>query len=250
MAVQADGAGQFVGRAIALLRPIDVARRSAALLAALGYATVLAPVTHIVATGAQPPDSGFDAVLATSARALVFLSNESCARLAAAPLFAVGEASIAAAAARGLAGAATVASDSASLTPLILTRLPRGARLLYLAAHDRKSDLERALTAAGVAVHIAEIYRAEARPAWSEAEISALRTCGAALHYSSRNAVLALRLAARAGCAEAFRALTHVCLSQDVAEVLRADGAGAIAVAGQPSEAALFAALQSAAPAA
>lgn len=250
MPARASEAGRCAGGAVALLRPIDAARRSAAQLAALGYETVLAPVTQIVATGAQPPDGGLDAMLVTSARAFAFLSNENCARLATTPLFAVGEGSIAAASARDLRGAATVAPDGAALTPLILSRLPRGARLLYLAARDRKNDLEHALAAAGVAVDVVEIYRAEARPAWSEEEISALRACGAALHYSRRNAVLALRLAALAGCADAFRALIHVCLSRDVADVLRADGAGAIALAGQPTEAALFAALRAAAPAA
>ena len=230
------------------MRPLDAALGSAKLLEAMGYRPIIAPVTQIVAAGARPPGEGFDAVLATSARAFAFLSGESCARLASAPLFAVGEETAAAARARGLAGRGAIASDAPSLTPMLLAQFSSGARLLYLAAQDRKSGIETALAAAGIEVRTVEIYRAEARSGWSGQEAHDIRQCAVALHYSRRGAALAIEFAARAGCAEPFRALTHVCISTDVAGPLRRAGAGAIAAANQPNEAALFVALQAAMP--
>ncbi len=232
--------------AVALFRPVDEAHRSAALLQAMGYRSVLAPVAQIVATGLSPSEGEFDAIIATSARAFAFLSTEDRARLASTPLFAVGEATAASAKACGLAGKQTVAADAASLAPMFVPRWPGGARLLYLTARDRKGELEAAFAAAGFEVFAAEIYRAEALAGWSDEEAQAVAQCAAALHYSRRSAALAVDFAARAGCAEQFRALTHVCLSADVAEPLRAVGAATIALAREPSETGLFVALQAA----
>jgi uroporphyrinogen-III synthase len=212
----------------------------------MSYCPVLAPVTRIVASGEQPPAGAFDAILATSARALEFLSGESLARLASTRLFAVGDATAASAIAHGLKGQQTIALDALRLAPLLIAQLPAGALLLYLAAQDRKSGLEAALEAAGIDVQAVEIYRAEARAGWSEEEARAVRQCAAALHYSRRSASLALELAARAGFAEHFRMLVHVCLSADVAEPLRRAGANSIVVANQPREEALFDALRAA----
>ena len=235
-----------MSHAVALFRPIDEALRSAALLREMGYRPVLAPVAQIVATGLGLPKGRFDAIIAGSARAFAFLSTEDRARLASTPLFCVGEATAAAASACGLAGKQTVAADAASLAPMFAPRWPGGARLLYLAARDRKGELEAALAAAGFEVFAAEIYRAEALAGWSDEEAQAVAQCAAALHYSRRSAALAVDLAARAGCAEEFHALTHLCLSADVAEPLRAIDVSEIAVAREPSESALFLALQAA----
>jgi uroporphyrinogen-III synthase len=233
-------------RSVALLRPVDAARRSAALAKAMGYCPVLAPVTRIVASGAHPPAWAFDAILATSARAFEFLSKESCARLASIRLFAVGDATAAAASTRGLKGQQTIAPDAVALAPLLIEQLPSGARLLYLAARDRKAGLESALDAAGIEVQAVEIYRAEARAGWSEDEAQGVRQCAAVLHYSGRSAALGIELATRAGFAAHFRALIHVCLSADVAEPLRRAGATSVVVASQPREEGLFDALQAA----
>jgi uroporphyrinogen-III synthase len=238
--------GSAMKGAIALLRPLDAARRSAALIQAMGYRPMLAPVTRIAASGAQPPTGAFDAILAASARAFEFLSGESLARLASTPLFAVGDATAAAASARGFKGQQTIAPDAVALAPLLIKQLPSGARLLYLAARDRKAGLESALDAAGIEAQAVEMYRAEARACWSEDEARGVRQSAAALHYSSRGAALGVELAVRAGFAELFRALIHVCLSADVSEPLRRAGATSIVVASQPREEALFDALQAA----
>ena len=144
----------------------------------------------------------------------------------------------------GLALAGEPAADASALAERLVRTLPPGARLLYLAGRDRKPALEAALAAAGLVVHAVELYAADAREAWSAREAGAVAGCDGALHYSRRTAALSLALAARAGLAERFRALLHVCLSAEVAEPLAADGATRIAVAAAPDEAHLLAALE------
>ncbi len=142
-----------------------------------------------------------------------------------------GERTAAAARAAGFGEADEIAPDASALAALLAARLPRAARLLYLAGRDRKSDLERALGAAGHRVVTTEVYLAEARPDWSAAEALDFATCEAALHYSRRSAELAGILAARAGLADRLRAMLNACLSEDAAAPLRALGAKRIFVA-------------------
>jgi uroporphyrinogen-III synthase len=230
--------------AVALLRPIDEARKSAAALEARGYKPVVAPVTRIVGTGAQLPEGDFDAVVATSARVFTFLSADVRGRLAPVPLFAVGESTAAAARNCGLRGEQVIAPDRRSLIPALLARLSNKGRLLYLAGHFRKYEIEAILAAAGVNLALVELYRAEATGGWSGAEAEAMRGCAAALHYSRRSAGLACEFAERAGVGAHFREMSHICLSRDVAVPLRAFRASAIVVANHPREDALFTALQ------
>jgi len=68
--------------------------------------------------------------------------------------------------------------------------------------------------------------------------------CAAALHYSRRSAALAVALAERAGLADPFRAILHVCLSPDAGEPLRAMGAPRLAWASEPREDRLIDALE------
>jgi uroporphyrinogen-III synthase len=229
------------------MRPIDDARRSAEVLRARGFEPVFAPVMALRATGARPPPENFDALLATSANAFAWLSAEARAGLTGLRLYVAGERTAAAASAAGLGEADEIASDAVALAALVVARLPRASRLLYLAAHDRKDDLEAALGAAGHRVIATEVYIAEARPAWSAAEALAFSTSGAALHYSRRSAELAGVLAERAGLGAHLRALLHACLSQDAAEPLRAFGATRIVVASGARESLLIDALGSAA---
>jgi uroporphyrinogen-III synthase len=160
------------------------------------------------------------------------------------PLHVVGARVARAAADAGLALAGEPAVDAAALAGRLARTLPSGARLLYLAGRDRKPTLEAALAVAGVVVQAIELYSAEARAGWSAREAGAVAGCDGALHYSRRSAALAVALAARAGIAERFRSLLHVCLSPDVAEPLAADGATRIVVAAAANEAHLLAALE------
>jgi len=239
-----SGDGEGMIRRIALTRAQDDAEATAALLAARGYEAVIAPAIEIRALPATPPAGRFDALVATSPRAIWALGAGGRARLTALPLHVVGARAAEAAAKAGLTLAGEPAADAAALAERLAQTLPPGARLLYLAGRDRKPTLEGALAAAGLVVQAVEVYVAEAREAWRPSEVEGIAACDGALHYSRRTAELAIGLAARAGLAEHFRALLHVCLSADVAEPLAAAGAKRIVAAAGPDEGRLLAALE------
>jgi uroporphyrinogen-III synthase len=232
---------------VALTRPIEDAGRSVEALRARGFEPILAPVMTLRATGAAPPDEVFDALLATSANAFVWLGADTAAGLTGLTLYVAGERTAAAAAAAGFGEAEAVAADAIGLAAVVAARLPHASRVLYLTGRDRKGDLEATLGALGYRVVATEVYAAEARAAWSAAEARAFATCGAVAHYSRRSAELAAVLAERAGLGVYFRAMLHACLSQDAAAPLRAIGATRIAVASDPRESSLINALGSAA---
>jgi uroporphyrinogen-III synthase len=231
---------------IALFRAREEAERSAAGLAELGLTSVVAPVTEPRATHAAPPRGEFDAVVATSAKAFELMSAAAREAIAGLPLFVVGEQSARAAAARELEVADAPAADVAALTERLHARLAAPSRVIYLAGRDRRSELELALRQAGHSVATVEVYAAEARKAWAAEEAEAVSRCDAALHYSRRSAELSARLAARAGIADRFGGILHVCLSEDAAAPLLAMGAPNIRRAKSPQEEALFDALASA----
>jgi uroporphyrinogen-III synthase len=231
-------------RRIALMRAQDDAEATAAELAARGYEAVIAPAIEIRVLPAAPPEGRFDGLVAASPRAFHALSEADRARLATIPLHVVGARAARAAREAGLALAGEPAADAGALADRLARTLPAGARLLYLAGRDRKPTLEAALATAGLAVQAVELYAAEARAAWSAREARAVAGCDGALHYSRRTAALAVALAARAGLAEPFGALLHVCLSADVAEPLAGDGAARIVRADAPDEAHVMAALE------
>ena len=224
---------------VALFRARDDAGRSGARLRRLGFAVASLPVIEIAPLPVKTTSERYDAVLASSAKAFI---GESPAE-AAAPLYAVGARTARAAEARGWRLAAPPAPDAARLVETLRRELPSAAKVLYLAGRDRNPTLEAALSQF-CALEVVEAYAAEARASWRPAEIRALAACMAALHYSRRSVALAAGLAEKSGLAQHFLALRHVCLSDDVAEPLRAIHAPCVVVAGRPEEDALFAALR------
>ena len=223
---------------VALFRARDDAAFSGARLRKLGFRVVSLPVISIAAWPAETKRKDYRAVVASSAHAFI----GGAIRGAASPLYVVGARTARAAEARGWRLAAPPAPDAARLAEMLRRELPPGSSVLYLAGCDRKSTLEGELSGF-FTLEVVEVYSAEARAAWRPSEIRALASCDAALHYSRRSAVLAARLAEAAGLAKGFLALRHYCLSDDVAESLRAIGSPRVVVAARPDEAALFAAL-------
>ncbi len=226
------------------MRARDDAARSAALLLARGFVAVRAPATQIRATGALPPPGPFDALAATSAKAVALLAPAARAALVGLPLYVVGEQTAQAAAEAGIPVVDEAAPDVAALLARLLRRLAPRSRVLYLAGRERKSALEAALSEAGHLTTPVEIYVAEARAAWDEGEARAVATCCAALHYSRRSAALAVELAERAGLADPFRAILHVCMSPDAGAPLHAWGASRVVCASRPREDRLIDALE------
>jgi uroporphyrinogen-III synthase len=224
-------------------RPQDDAERTAAALAARGHEAVIAPVLHIATTNEAPPAGTFDGIVVTSANAVPALASRR--RLfAEASLFAVGQRTAAALREAGLGDAVTAEGDARSLSALIRRSAPTGARLLHVAARDRKAEPRASLAAAGFRVETWTAYEALAVPHLPVVALCALREgrLDAALHYSRRSAEILIRLADEADVTARLRALANVCLSADVAAPLEAAGAN-VAVAARPDETALLAVL-------
>ncbi len=234
------GKGKRMTNTVALFRARDDAERTAARLAALGCEAAIAPAFEPAALTPPPPPAGaFAAVLATSARAIAFAPLRV---LGALPLLVVGETTARAAKAKGIAVSAPPARDAEELARAIVATFAPSERLLYLVGRDRKPDLERALAGSGFAVVALEVYEMRARAAWDAEEAASVRRAVAALHYSRRSAELAVTLALGAGLGARWLAMRHVAISADAAAPLAASGVEP-AVAGEPNENAMLAAL-------
>jgi uroporphyrinogen-III synthase len=227
---------------IALFRARKDAASSAARLRRFGFSVAQLPVIEIAPLPFATAKTRYDAIVATSAKA--FLSEAPVDR--ASPLFVVGARTAREGEARGWRLAAPPAPDAERLVETLERLTKPGASLLYLAGRDRKHALEAALGATR-ALEVVEAYAAEARTGWRPAEARALASCAFALHYSPRSAALAVRLAEAAGLSGRFAAMTHVCLSAEVAGPLEEIGAAHVLVAERPDEPALLAALSHAA---
>lgn len=232
---------------ILLTRARDEAMRTAEKLNAAGHQALLSPVLQMAPTGAQWPDGVTDAVLATSAQAfdLADFALEwplpEVRRLV--PLFVVGRRTETAARRRGFAGEVRVAADAKDLASDVVATMRPPARLLYLAGHDRKSDLETRCKEAGLNIIAVEIYQACAAEQLSEEAIAAIAESAidAVFHYSRRSAEIFLELAQKAGVN--LHHLQHMAISGDAAAPLQAAGLPFIAIAAQPNEQAMLALL-------
>ena len=218
------------------------AARTAAALRARGHDVLLSPVLEVVGAGAMIDPSAAQGLLATSAHAFEGLSREDANGLASLPLFVVGVQTAQAAAEAGLAPPRVIAASAAELAQQIATALPAPLRLLYLAGHDRKPDLEAALERRGFAIDVAVTYEARAMETLSPEVAQALRRgeADAVLHFSRRSARLFMAGVAQAGLAPQGARLRHVCISPDAAQDL---GPSAV-IAPTPDSAGLFKALE------
>ncbi len=234
---------------VLVTRPQPVAERTAQRLAARGHEAVLAPVLRIEATHEGPPSGDFAAIILTSANGVPALAPIA-ERMRAVPVFAVGERTGSAAAEAGFADVRTADGEAVSLAALITKSLPAAARLLRVAARERKPEPEASLTKAGFAIATWTAYEAvaaERLPAIAENAFRENRL-GAVLHYSRRSAGVLLSLAGVAGVRAPFLALAQVCLSADTAAPLREAGAERVTIADRPSEDALLVALDGCKP--
>lgn len=232
---------------ILLTRPASDALRSAERFAALGHQVVLSPVIEMCASGAAWPSGTLEGMIATSAAAFDLSQfapewpSPEARRLL--RIFAVGNKTAEAARQRGFSGRLIVETNAKDLTETILRTVPPPARLLYLAGHDRKADLEARCKSAGLTLTVVEIYEARAADALSDEALQALsrREIDAVLHYSRRSAEIFLTLAA-AGRID-FKTLRHMAISQDTAAPLYSKGCPFVSIALEPNEKALSALL-------
>jgi uroporphyrinogen-III synthase len=224
-------------------RPQPDAERTAAALRAAGHEVECAALLRIEPVPAAELGPGpWSALVLTSANALRALEQHSRrAQLLALPVFAVGRRTAAAAGAAGFADVTAAGGNVQELVRHLRATPGRRASLLYLAGEDRSGDLAGDLATDGLTVSTVVVYRAVKLERFPPALTAAL-AAGAidgVLHFSRRSAQAYLDCAAAAMLDRAL-AITHFCVSPQVAEPLLAAGAKRIRIAARPEEAALI----------
>jgi uroporphyrinogen-III synthase len=219
-----------------LTRPQDDAQKLAEILHSFGYETIIEPMLTIRFLPDTPVDlTGAQAVLITSANGARALAASQPRR--AIPVYAVGEASAAAARALGFAPVFSAAGDVAALARLVADRLnPAGGALVHPRAHAVAGDLAGDLAARGFEVRPLVLYEAARATKISPA------TCAAIAHgeidgvvfFSPRTARTFVRLAEAA--ALSLDRLVAWCLSPAVAEHLKGVTWRHIEIAAQPTQ--------------
>jgi uroporphyrinogen-III synthase len=226
-------------------RPQEDGERTAAALRARGHSVLLAPLLRIEPLAAEFGPGPFAAVLTTSANATrAAAQHPRMPELRSVPLYTVGRRSAEAARAVGFAITHSAGSDAHDLIGMVARELAGAALpLLYLAGENRSVDLAEGLWRHGLTVRTAVVYRAAAAerlPPQTEQAIAAGEIDGV-LHYSRRSADVFLRCTDAAGLRERAVALTHFCLSAQVAAPLAQAGAAHVRIAQRPDEEALLA---------
>src|ERR1017187_1612646 len=227
-------------------RPQTDSERTAAVLRARGHAVLVAPLLRVEPVKADLSGT-WGGVIVTSTNAPGAISgNPARAALVKLPLFAVGQRSADAARGSGFADVTSAGGDVRDLVQLIAERHADAAvPLLYLAGEDRAADLVADLAGHGVAAEMAVVYRAVTAPFPPEL-IAALQAgdVDAVLHFSRRSAENYIAGARQAGIIQQALAVRHFCLARPIPEPLSGAGAGSIAVAKRPDEAALLGLLE------
>lgn len=225
---------------VAVTRPQVDGERTAAALEALGHEVLVAPLMRIEPVAADLAGT-WSAIVITSANAMNATTAFADKRL---PVFAVGDRSAEAA---RQAGFTEVISANGDIKDLVRSAVSHSAGakapLLYLAGEDRSDDLVARLATQGITAEMKVVYRTVA-DAFPPVLAAALESgdVDAVLHFSRRSAELFVAGARSAGVADPALDVRHLCLSAQVAEPLA--GAGRIAVAARPEEAALLALLR------
>lgn len=207
---------------VLVTRPQPDADATAAELIARGHDPVVVPLFAVsVVEDAAIDLVGAQAVLATSANGARALATVTDRRDI--PVFAVGDASAAAARACGFAQTESAGGDVDTLADLVIARLkPTDGCLVHAAGTVTAGDLSGRLTAAGFMVAHEVIYSAEP-VAEMPAEITDRLEAGdldAAMFFSPRTAAHFVTLAQRGGVVDACGETVALALSPAVAEML------------------------------
>jgi uroporphyrinogen-III synthase len=227
---------------VLVTRPEPDAAAIAADLAARGHTAVIEPLLAIVAGPQAALDlSGVQALALTSANGARVLARRTGRRDL--PVFAVGDATAAAARAAGFVEVESAGGDVVSLAALVASRLDPGAgSVLHAASRQVAGDLKGRLEQAGFAVRREVLYAAVASTAISPETAAALRDgrIDAAVFFSPRTGRTFVRLLAESRLTPVCGGITAVCLSAAVAEEIKRLPWRALAIAAQPTQAALL----------
>ena len=225
-------------------RPLPDGERTAASLRGRGYDVLVAPLMQVKPIAADLAGD-WSAVIISSANAVRALEARHISSLGQLPLFAVGHRSAEAAREAGFTNVRSANGDAHDLIRLVATsHADKAATYLYLAGQDRAKDVEGELAKRGIRARTVIVYQ-NVTQAYPPELVDALRQreIDVVLHFSRRSAENYMNGAKAAGLEQVALAPKHFCLSAQVAEPLRAAGIGQIAVAPEPSEAALLAIL-------
>jgi len=224
-----------------LTRPEEDAARLRRDLEARGFAADTAPLLSIRNLPAELSLEGITGLLVTSANGLrAFVAQSSRRDLT---VYAVGEASARAAIAAGFTAVHAAGGDVTSLAALVREKAdPARGSLLHVAGETLAGDLKGLLEAAGFQVSRITLYRAEAATALPDAVAKALSAgeYDGVLFFSPRTAATFAKLAQNMASGR----VTAYCLSAAVAQALAGLPWRHVAVAVEPSEAALLALLE------
>ena len=142
---------------VLVFRPLEDAERSAQTLRERGHDPIVAPLFSILPSGEKSPKGPFDALVLTSANAVPALENLPKSWRANLPAFCVGTRTAETVGKLGFA-AYSARGGRAELLKLILERLPKNQKLLFVAGRDRHEDLPEQLREAGHEVTIWTAY--------------------------------------------------------------------------------------------
>ncbi len=211
-----------------------------------GFDVLLQPLLRIQATDGPAPDlTGVQALLFTSANGVRAFARRSGVRTPA--VFAVGDATAAAAKAEGFSSVTSAGGAVEDLARLVAGRLdPAGGKLLHAAGSAVAGDLAGALGAAGFTVERLQLYTAQRVESFDPSISAALRdgAVDAALFFSPRSAASFVSVVRAAGLTEACGGIGAFCLSEAVAEAASAIPWRSVAVAPEPNQESLLATLE------
>lgn len=231
---------------ILITRPRERAREVARELERRGDTALIEPLLTIEPIGGVAPElDGVQAIVLTSAHAVPALS----ASVKALPVFAVGDATAAAARRAGCEPVFSARGAATDLVALIAAHCrPGGGALLHLSGAQVREGLAEELAAAGVAVRRQAVYRAVAANALAPATVEALaaRQVDAVLLFSPRTARTFVALIGGHGLRDRLAGTAAICLSAAVAEPCRDVVWRAIHVAARPELGSFLEALEAA----
>jgi len=229
---------------ILVTRPQPGSARTAAALRERGHEPITAPLLQIEILTRVDPDAGpWTAILITSANAIRGIAHWARREpWRALPVFTVGDRTANAARDLGFTDVTSASGNVEDLANLVAARLGPPARLLYLSGEERSGDLAGALRAKNFVVDVVVVYRVIAARTLPEPAASAIRDgVDGVLHFSRHSAEAFVNAASNAGLLEAALAKpVHYCLSDQVAEPLRAAGVANFRIAARPDEASLL----------
>ena len=229
-----------VTRRVLVTRPQPGANATAARLGEMGFSPILLPLTRIepVEPVSVRDAAAFDAVAITSVNAVRHSSPGLLAALREKPVFAVGEASAAAAREAGFRTVYSAGGTARELAVLIARECRPGSSILHPVGVERTAGFAEALEAESYAVDIVEVYSA-AKISYTTDFLSRVAARGpiwGALVLSPRAGTLMAELALRPEMREVFEKTRFFCISKNAAAPLSDLAASRLLISDEPTE--------------